>query len=197
MEYVNTVFALLLAYLIGSINFAILISCLKGRDIRKTGSGNPGATNAAREYGVWMGILIFAFDFGKTMLAMWIGGRLAGSPYMTLCGGCCLLGHCFPLYYRFRGGKGISCGAAIALMLGTQVFSCDVAIFLAALLLSRKSAVASLAAAAAFPILVLIFCRDLPSFLFALLCSGLIIYRHKENIKRLKNGTEPDFRAKP
>ena len=107
----------ILGYLIGSVSLSIVLSnLLYHRDVRTQGSGNAGATNAARVFGLSAGVLTFLGDFLKTLLALWLGKLLAGENGILAAGALALLGHCFPVYFHFKGGKGVSCGAAIALM---------------------------------------------------------------------------------
>ena len=107
----------------------------------------------------------------------------------------CTTGHCFPLFYDFRGGKGISVGAAIGLMIDWRVFVGIIIVFLIAAFLSKKASFGSLCAAVAIVALALIFAVPLPKLLLAIYAAVLAVFQHRANIKRLSEGTEPDFKA--
>lgn len=122
------VLSAVIAYLLGSVCASIPLSkrCM-GEDIRQKGSGNAGATNAARVFGLKAGLVTLALDMAKTVAAMLIGKVLAGVTGEALSGAMCIIGHCFPLYFGFRGGKGVSVGAGLGLMTGLPVFGVIIA----------------------------------------------------------------------
>ena len=110
-------------YLLGSISVSILVAkYIFHDDLRQQGSGNAGATNAARVYGLGAGVLTFAGDFAKSTLAMLLGRGLGGVMGLAVGGAACLLGHCFPVYFKFKGGKAVSAGAAVGLMIDWRLF---------------------------------------------------------------------------
>ena len=118
----------LIAYLLGSFCASIPLSKhVYGGDVRENGSGNAGATNMARVYGMKAGIATFVLDAVKTAAAMLIGAAIAGEAGKALAGAACIVGHCWPVYFSFRGGKGVSVGAAIGLMTGLPVFAAIIA----------------------------------------------------------------------
>ena len=118
-------------YLLGSMSASILLSRLAlGGDVRGKGSGNAGATNMARVYGWGMGFVTLGCDMLKAVLATWIGSLLLGDVGLALGGVCCMVGHCFPVFHKFKGGKGISVGAALGLMIDWKVFVGIIAVFL-------------------------------------------------------------------
>lgn len=183
------------SYLIGSISFSIIMSCLLGGDVRQKGSGNAGATNMARVYGWVPGVLTWLLDVLKTVLCTWVGSRLLGDWGMAAAGAACITGHCFPIYYGFKGGKGVSVGCALALMIDLRVFAAVMTVFFLVAILSKKVSLASVLATTSILLFAPIFGVSLPRFLLAV-CGVLFIdIRHKENIKRLIRGTEPDFKA--
>ena len=186
MEILKYLFIVVGGYLLGSVSVSIILSRLLGTDVRKKGSGNAGATNMARN---------FAGDFLKAVIVMYIGYRLCGDWGLMAGGMACTTGHCFPLFYDFRGGKGISVGAAIGLMIDWRVFVGIVVVFLIAAFLSKKASFGSLCAAVAIVALVLIFALPLPKLLLAIYAAVIAIFQHRANIKRLSEGTEPDFKA--
>ena len=195
MEILKYLFIVVGGYLLGSVSVSIILSRLLGTDVRKKGSGNAGATNMARNFGLLAGFATLAGDFLKAVIVMYIGYRLCGDWGLMAGGMACTTGHCFPLFYDFRGGKGISVGAAIGLMIDWRVFVGIVVVFLIAAFLSKKASFGSLCAAVAIVALVLIFALPLPKLLLAIYAAVIAIFQHRANIKRLSEGTEPDFKA--
>ena len=190
------ILAAVLGYLIGSVSLSIVLSrLLYHKDIRSQGSGNAGATNAARVYGMGAGVLTLLGDFLKTLLALWLGRLLAGDWGLAAGGAAALIGHCYPVYFRFRGGKGVSSGAAVALMIDWRVFLAAVAVFLLAALLSKRASVASMSAALAVAVFSIVFAVPLSDLLLGLFACVLVIVMHRSNIKRLLHGEEPPFHA--
>ncbi|HIV18173.1 MAG TPA: glycerol-3-phosphate 1-O-acyltransferase PlsY [Candidatus Merdivicinus intestinigallinarum] len=193
-----------LAYLIGSINFAIIVTRLFAhKDIRDYGSGNAGMTNVLRTVGKLPALLVTIGDFCKGMLAVflghlllsWIGG---GVPFYAdyLIALLVMLGHCFPVFYGFKGGKGILVSAGVIVVLNWKVFLVILAVFILVVAVSRIVSLASISAAVAFPIATLIFAltggapHPFLDTLSALIIGGIVIFMHRGNIKRLLNGTE-------
>jgi len=210
MVVLSAVLAGVLAYLIGSINFAIITSKLViKRDIREYGSGNAGMTNVLRILGKWPAVAVTAGDFLKGVAAIALGRLLAESiggevPYYIdhITAIAATLGHCFPVFHNFKGGKGILVSAGIILMTHPAALAAQLAIFLVLVLITRIVSVGSIAVAAAYPVLVLVIdlvngaphpAADLVS---ALLRAALVIWMHRGNIKRLMNGTENRFGQK-
>lgn len=198
------VLAVVSAYLIGSINFAIIISWFFAKkDIRDYGSGNAGMTNVLRTFGKLPAVLTTVGDFFKGVLAVWLGRYIIISlgtyvpeyaDYLVALPA--LLGHCFPIYHRFKGGKGILVSAGIILMLNPWVLVTILTVFIIVVALSRMVSLASISAAVAFPISTLIYglCANSPDVLIdtilAVIMAGLVIFMHRSNIERIKNGTE-------
>ena len=122
--------AAVVSYLCGSISSSVLLTKLVYHtDIRTQGSGNAGATNAARVFGMKAGVMTFLGDILKTIIPMTIFGNMLGSEGLAVSGACCLIGHCWPIYFGFRGGKGVSTGAILALMVDWRIFLIVVAAF--------------------------------------------------------------------
>ena len=196
MTYLYWIIVPAAGYLLGSLSFSIIISCLfLGRDIRKHGSGNAGATNMTRVFGWVAGVATLAFDVLKALAAMLIGRRLLGDAGVCLGGMAAMLGHCFPLFHHFKGGKGIATGAAIGFMIDWRVGVSIVAAFLIGALISKKVSIGSIAAAITIIPATWIFAPRPSMIALSVFASVLAITRHHENIKRLRAGTEPDFRA--
>ena len=183
-------------YLLGSISSAVLLTHTRFGDIRDKGSGNAGATNVARFFGIGMGLLTLLLDGIKTALAMYAGTLLEGPLGATIGAVTCLIGHCWPLYFRFKGGKGVSVAGAIALFLDWRLILILVAVFLLAAFFSKRVSVGSLAAAVAYPVAMFAlggFAWHQLALSFFILV--LVFFTHRANLLRLKNGTEPVFRA--
>ena len=196
MNWWRIVLSLVGGYLLGSVSVAIVLTRRKGGDVRDKGSGNAGATNVARVYGIWVGLATLVGDGVKTALAMLVLGRLlAGLPGMVAAAFGCLLGHCFPLYFGFRGGKAVSVGAAIGLCLDWRLFLILLGVFLILAFSTKRVSVGSMAAAAAFPVGMLIL-GGFPWYSLALGCfiTVFVIFMHRENVKRLLKGKEPEFK---
>jgi glycerol-3-phosphate acyltransferase PlsY len=196
MTYLYWILVPLIGYLLGSLSFSIIISCLfLGRDIRKHGSGNAGATNMTRVFGWVAGVATLVFDVLKAVAAMMIGRRLLGDVGVCLGGMAVMAGHCFPLFHHFKGGKGIATGAAIGFMIDWRVGTSIVAAFLIGALISKKVSVGSITAALTIVPSTWIFSQRPSMIALSVFACVLAITRHSENIKRLRAGTEPDFRA--
>lgn len=186
-----------IAYLIGSFCASIPLSKkLYGADIRTKGSGNAGATNMARVYGMKAGAVTFALDAVKTMAAMLIGAHLGGQTGEAIAGAFCVVGHCFPIYFGFRGGKGVSVGAALGFMTHPLAFCIIMAVFFTVAMLGRKVSLASMTAAAALPLAAWVTDAGQMLVVMCIFSALLVIFMHRSNIIRLVSGTEPDFSPK-
>lgn len=217
-NFIRLILPLLLAgaagYLIGSVSFAILVTrAFAKTDVRSHGSGNAGATNVMRVAGPKASILTFFLDFGKCALSVAIGYAIlfyigGAAPQlakigMYAAGYCCLIGHMYPLYFGFRGGKGVASSAGMMLLLDWRVFLLELLIFGLVFLFRRTISLSSIVAAAAYPFFTfaITFFVDfqngaLPvvsvvlATLFAALLGITVIVKHKENIRRLLRGEE-------
>lgn len=183
------------AYLLGSISSSVILSRLFGGDVREKGSGNAGATNMARIYGLLAGIATFAFDALKAAVSLYIGHLVLGDNGIALAGICCLIGHCYPLYFSFKGGKGVSVGAALAFFMDWRVGVFVVVAFFLVAVLTKKVSLGSCAAAVSITVAAVIFKVSTPKLILAILGMILVIYKHRENIKRVLQGTEPNFKV--
>ena len=195
------------AYLLGSINSAILISKLIYRDdIRKHGSGNGGMTNMLRTFGGKAAILTLAGDLLKTAIAVFIAGLVYGFWYTAgiatsemcyMAGLFAVLGHIFPLYYRFKGGKGVLVTSTMALILTPVPFLILFAIFAAIVYMSKYVSLGSVSVAVLYPVLLhgtfaVVFEAPMPGLmaLSTIVLACLIVWCHRENLKRISEGTE-------
>ena len=175
-------------YLLGSISVSILVTkYIFHADLRQQGSGNAGATNAARVYGLGAGVLTFAGDFAKSILAMLLGRGLGGVM------AACLLGHCFPVYFKFKGGKAVSAGAAVGLMIDWRLFVLLVAVFALMALLSKRASVCSMTAAIVLAAGTPFFTKEPMLIALAVFTGLLVLVMHRANIRRLLRGEEPPF----
>lgn len=178
------------AYLLGSFSTGILVAKKAGHDIRSEGSKNTGASNALRILGVKGGALVFLGDFFKAGLAVGLGWLLIGLYGAMLGGLCVVLGHNWPVFFGFKGGKGIACSTAVLLL--TFPWQAAVAILLCILViwLTRYISLGSLTMLSVFFFLLAITQPFFPEAVWALALLGLGVYRHRSNLVRLVNGTE-------
>lgn len=186
---------LIAAYLIGSIPFGLIFGKLIWKkDLRQLGSRNIGATNAWRVLGRKAGILTFIFDFLKGQLGVLIGACLIGSPGAMVAGGFfAMLGHIFPLFTGFKGGKGVAAGLGVIAALMPKVTAIVLIVWLVLVVLTRYVSVGSIVAAVLAPILAAVFNVPDEFFAFALAAAVVIVWRHKDNVLRLKAGRENKF----
>ena len=184
----------LIAYLLGSIPFGYLIvRWQKGIDVRTTGSGSIGATNVMRNLGALGFVGTFILDAGKGMAAVWIAARMTGHDPVWTAGAAvaAVLGHCFPVWLKFRGGKGVATGVGVFIALAPLQVVIVLVIFSVVLAIGRYVSLGSVIASAAFPALVYVMMRPpLPITLGAAGAAAVIIARHQANIRRLLKGTE-------
>lgn len=207
-----------LAYLVGSVPFGLIVGLARGVDPRKAGSGNIGATNVARLLGGRWFAVVFSLDMFKGLLpaaaasivvhrAHAAGAMMHWVDYALwlLTGFAAIVGHMFPVYIGFKGGKGVATGAGV--MLGLFPYftipgALAMAVWAAVFAMWRYVSLASMCSAAAFPVAYAciglaarwpVFSTQLPLLAFAVLMAGLVIFRHRDNISRLRAGTEHAF----
>ncbi len=225
----RTVATMLIAYLLGSLSPAIIITRLKtGQDIREMGSGNAGFTNVLRSVGVGPAVATIIIDYLKGILAVLIGWWIFSNLTVTndvapleyvkygryLAGMCVIIGHVFPLYYGFKGGKGVVTANALMLVVDWRVFLMIIVSFLIIALSTRLISLGSVAGAVLYPVytmLVTYFLEYLPylgtenelRFRFVIISTAcamavglMVIIMHRENIKRLINGEEKRIKPK-
>ncbi len=196
-----------LAYLVGAIPMGVLLARARGIDLRTVGSGNIGATNAARALGAKLGLLVFALDVGKAAVPVWLarsewalGGALTGSDlewalaaiaFMTV------VGHIFPVYLRFAGGKGVACGLGIFVALDPPVALAAMVMYVQGILLTRTSAVGSLTAVTSIALCLWIADKPPAYQALGLVAAVLIWVRHTSNIRGLVAEAKERKRATP
>ena len=187
--------ALLVAasYLLGSVSFAIVVSrALRQADPRTYGSGNPGATNVLRGGSRVAAVLTLIGDAGKGALAVWLGRRFGGESELLAiaCGSAALVGHVFPIFLRFEGGKGVATFLGVMLAFEPWLGLACCCLWLIVALASRYSSLASLTAAVGAPVLSAAFDGIDSKLPILVAISALLIWRHRSNIAKLRAGTE-------
>ena len=196
MKVVLLVLTAVIAYFLGGVNGAIVSSLsFFHRDVRNYGSGNAGLTNYLRTFGTSSIALVILIDIVKSVIAVAAGGWLmhfVGYPTVgkLFAGFCLVMGHMYPVYYNFRGGKGVLCTGVLTLMVDWRVGLVCWAVFLIVVIFTRYVSLGSMLAALCFPVFLWIFDYGGLEGVLALLTSLLIIVKHGENILRLIGGTE-------
>ena len=194
------------AYLLGSLSFAIIVSKVTlGKDIRNYGSGNAGLTNAYRTMGAKKTLFVLLGDIAKGAAAVSVGWALGGPVGKLTAGIFVILGHMFPLYFGFKGGKGILCSGTLLLLLVGAVmlafFDCRVfviafALFILSVVLTKWISLGSILGAVSFPITTWLFYRDPVLTAMAFGMAAAVIFMHRSNIGRILHGTENKFSFK-
>lgn len=190
---------LIVAYLLGSIPFGYLIvRTTSGGDIRQTGSGGTGATNVSRRAGKAAGVLTLLLDAAKGAAAVLIAQNVSGSDWVKAAAAIAVIvGHIFPVWLRFRGGKGVATGVGVFLVLAPVALLCAGVVFVSIVFFTRYVSLGSIMAAALIPLLVWLqnvfiepFADLRPLLAAAVVGALLIIFAHRGNIQRLARGTE-------
>ena len=198
-EIASWVILAAIGYLLGCANGAILTSKIFYHDdVRKHGSGNAGLTNFYRTYGAKLVLCVIAVDMLKAVIAVQLGGAfLGGALGKYFMGFFCMLGHMFPAPYRFKGGKGILSSGTLLLCLDWRVALVSWGAFVVLVALTRYVSLGSVAAAALLPVTTFFVYRGAAHFpwimLLGTLIGGMVVWAHRENIKRLIHGTESKF----
>lgn len=187
------IFTVVLSYLVGSLPTALLVvRFCTGQDVRKLGSGNVGGTNAMRAAGLKIGIFVTIIDCCKgalpVLLMRWYD---PASRWQALAMLAAVLGHCFPIWLRFRGGKGVATGLGAFLVLAPMASCAAMVLWLLILVIGRYVSVASMLASAIFPLLLYFISRPPMPVLWAVtVAAALIVIRHQGNMKKLMRGEE-------
>jgi len=184
--------AIVAAYLIGSIPFALI--CARrwgGADLRRVGSGNLGATNVMRASGVTVGVVVAALDMAKGAASVWLAERLGSGPVLPAAAGlAAIVGHIYPVWLRFRGGKGVATACGVFSVLTPLALPPALAIFAIAVWLTKYISLGSLLASVALPPLVYALGSSAPAVVAACAAASIIVFRHRSNVGRLRTGTE-------
>ncbi len=188
----NYVWVILIGYLLGCFPSAVIFSkVIKKDDIRKYGSGNPGASNTVRVYGIKLGILVFVCDVGKGLIAALIGNMILGLTGMYLGGLMAVIGHNWPISMNFKGGKGVATSFGMILAVMPLWAIAAVAVFVLVILLFRYASLSSMAATLFTWVIALVnFGTNTALFIAITVLTVMIIWRHRSNIERLFKGTE-------
>jgi len=181
----------LAAYLIGSIPFALILARRWGADLRQVGSGNLGAANVMRASGVAAGMLVAALDMGKGAASVWLATRIGdGAELPAAAGLAAIVGHVYPVWLRFRGGKGVATACGVFSILTPLAVPPALAIFVAAVWLTKYISLGSVLASMALPPIAYALGSPAPAVIAAAAASGFIVFRHRSNLVRLFTGTE-------
>jgi glycerol-3-phosphate acyltransferase PlsY len=182
----------LLSYFVGTISPAILLGKLYGVDIRSSGSGNAGTTNVLRVIGKKAAVITLLVDVAKGFIVVALAKPFAGGAFAILCGTAVLCGHIWPLFYEFKGGKGVATALGVILAFNFRMGLMILILALILILLSMRVSVGALIAAAAFP--VFMYVLKPVYFAPALLMAAIIWIKHRQNIGRICRGEEPKLR---
>jgi acyl phosphate:glycerol-3-phosphate acyltransferase len=186
----DAVLAILIGYLIGSCPFGYWAGLLKGIDLRKEGSGNTGGTNAVRVLGPKIGIPVILLDVLKGTAAVLIASSFGGTGAEVLAAVAAVLGHTFPIFLRFRGGKAVATGAGAMFGLAPEIALGVTILWLVVAFLTRYVSVASMVAALAFVVSAILTGQPWPVVAFTVFGTCVVFWRHRTNIARLRAGTE-------
>lgn len=189
----NGILTAIISYLVGSFSSAyVLGKVLMKKDIRAYGSGNAGTTNAFRVFGKKIGAMTFIFDMLKGMLAVYIGGRIMGYNGEIISGLFAVVGHNWPIFFKFKGGRGIATSFGVLLFLYWPIAIISFVFFVAVVLITRYVSLGSILCAILVPILSITVRKpfDRSYFILTVVLAIMAIFRHRDNIKRLIQGKE-------
>jgi glycerol-3-phosphate acyltransferase PlsY len=181
----------LLGYLAGSVPFAFLLARRAGIDVRIAGSGNVGAANVLRTTGAWRGVLVMTLDVAKGAAAVLLAHAAAGGAAVAaLTGAAAIVGHIYPVWLRFHGGKGVAVAAGVFSILAPAATAIAAALFLVTVWITRYVSLGSVAATLALPPAAWLAGAPKAVVLAAAGAGTLILFRHRANLRRLRAGTE-------
>jgi glycerol-3-phosphate acyltransferase PlsY len=187
-----TIMLLVVAYLIGSLPFGLWLARTEGVDLRVAGSGNIGATNVLRTTGPALATLVLALDGGKGVLAVWLARLLDGTTDVVLGSAVAVVvGHVWPIWAGFRGGKGVATAAGAWTMVTPVAVMWSAVVFGSVVAATRYVSAASMVAALALPVMTSLLDGRLATSAGALVLAALVVWRHTPNLIRLAKGTEP------
>lgn len=179
------------AYLIGSIPFAWLVARRRGTDLRQVGSGNLGAANVMRSSGVSAGAMVAALDIAKGAASVWLAVRVGdGAELPAAAGLAAIIGHIYPIWLRFRGGKGVATACGVFAVLTPLAMPVAIVIFTATVWMTKYISLGSVLATMALPPVAYALGSPSPAVLAATAAAILIVFRHRSNLMRLRMGTE-------
>jgi len=186
----GAVLAVVIGYLIGACPFGYWAGLLRGVDLRNEGSGNTGGTNAVRVLGPRIGVPVIFLDIFKGTAAVLVASMLGGTGSEVLAAVAAVLGHAFPIFLSFRGGKAVATGAGAMLGLAPPIAVAVILIWIVVGVLTRYVSVASMVAALAFVALAVVTEQPWPVIAFTVFATSIVFWRHRTNIARLRAGTE-------
>ncbi len=195
----NILLCLLLGYFLGSINPSYIIGRIKGFDIRRTGSGNAGASNALIVMGKWVAIFSALFDIAKAWFSYWFSEKFLPIEVLdhniagALAGSACIIGHILPIFMKFRGGKGLACLGGVILAFNSKILLAMLFAELIIVFIVDYICIVPMTASVIFPIIYGIMTHDVIGGAILLAPSVLVILKHIENIKRIRKGQEAHF----
>lgn len=197
MMVIALILSCIAGYLLGSANSSLIVGRFYGVDVRKHGSGNAGTTNTLRTLGKKAALFVLPGDILKGLLAYLAGYYITGNALGGMVGGtAAILGHVWPIYFGFKGGKGVLTSLAVLLMIDWPIALLLLGIFAVIVLLTGYVSLGSIIGAVLFPVLSLVFGRNLETIIFSALIAALIVFMHRTNIKRLIKGTESRIGSK-
>lgn len=185
----------LIGYFIGALSPSYFIGLMNGYDIRKRGSGNAGASNVIILKGKAMGAFCAILDIAKACLAVWLTGKMFPQFDLAfpLTGTACILGHIFPFYLKFRGGKGLACLGGVILMTDVRLFLVMISIELVVVLIVNYLCVVPMSASVAYAFIYGFLNKDTLGMCIFMIAAVVMLFKHRDNIQRIKNGTEVHF----
>ena len=187
-----TAILLVVAYLVGSLPFGLWLARREGVDLRATGSGNIGATNVLRTMGRLLAAVVLALDSSKGVLAVWLAQLLSGeTDVMVGCAVAVVIGHIWPIWADFRGGKGVATAAGAWVLLAPVAVVWSAVVFGSMVATTRYVSVGSVAAALMVPLVTILLDGNPSTSTGAVVLAALIVWRHRSNLLRLVHGTEP------
>lgn len=190
VKVLSIILAGIIGYLLGSANSSMIVGKIYGIDIREHGSGNAGTTNVLRVLGKKAALFVLIGDFAKGVAAYWLGFALAGNVGAMAGGTAAILGHNWPVYFKFRGGRGVLTSLAVVLMMDWKVALTALGVFVIIVAATRYVSLGSMIAAAFLPISAIVYNRGIELILFTFVIGLLIIVMHRQNFIRITKGTE-------
>jgi glycerol-3-phosphate acyltransferase PlsY len=194
---IRIILAALAGYLLGSLNSSLIVGRFYGVDVRQHGSGNAGTTNTLRTLGKKAALFVLLGDILKGVLAYTAGYYIYGGHFGGMLGGtAAVLGHVWPVFFGFKGGKGVLTSLAVLLLIDWPIALSLLGVFIIILLFTRYVSLGSIIAAFLFPTMAITIGRSTETIIFSTIIAVLIIFKHHANIKRLFEGTESRFSFK-
>lgn len=195
MYTLKVVASILIGYLLGTISPAALISKFKHMNLRKKGTGNLGATNVMLNFGKRYGVLVMLFDMAKALAAVKLVQLIFSDIILGLIAGvAAIVGHIFPIYMRFKGGKGLACFAGLVLAYDPWIFLILLILTVVLIIIINYTFAMPYSAGILFPVMSLVKSGDLRVFFLTAIASALIMYKHYENVVKARNGTDTKIR---